>query len=1102
MKLNYPSKSFPPVRGYRVLAWILGLALAPFAAAQGVVSAGLTGVIRDTSGKPVANANVSAVHVPTGTSYSAASTGSGRYNFRGLVVGGPYTVSATAAGFKGVERGDIMTALGQDIEVAFTLEPSSVVVMEKFVVKDQLLALDAGATGAASLLDRDRLLLQPSAQRSFADLARTNAMVTLRNVFGDRQEGMLAAVGTNNRFNSVMLDGARINDSFGLNASGLQSFFNPLSIETVEQFSISVSPFDVRQSGFTGAAVNAVTRSGTNEFHGSIYGYYSDQKYAGADITGLTTGVRPFDERRTWGASLGGPIWKNHLFFFANYEKFHREQTAPTAGLTPTATDLTAITNAANAIKTASGKTFDVGTFGGAGVLVTEEEKKLYKVDWNITKDHRISVRYNETVGNLPQFGRYGTFGSFPNAILSAAIPTTSAGTALSSNFYAQIRTEKVYAGTLNSQWTPDFKTEFKYSKTSYEQLTTNPVVMPEVRIMGVSGINSAGASITNGFLAWGMEQFRHGNIIRVNTKSYSGNADYFWKNFTFTGGFDREESDFFNLFRGSSYGTFDYASVADFVADRPAAFSRAFYVQGTPAADLSKFADTGVFVQSKWEANSRLTLTAGARTDLIDSATRPPLNQALVTALGVRNDGNIDGTQTVSPRLAFNWALDSERTMQLRGGVGHFAGRAPWVFISNAYGNSGVGRFSITQSPSLAAPNNTPPSLTNFLRTTFDPANPIGMAPTDGDPTARRGIVLLEDGLRLPAVWRTSLALDRKLPALGINVTGEAVFTRTDKAFFTDNLNIKPLVATATTGPAIGQDGRQRFNGAANSTGALSTAFNEVIRVRNISDGRTAYYSLTVDRPMKNNWAYNLSYTIGNGQEAQSFGQTVAVDGWSRNAVFNQNAIEVARSDFEIRHRVQTSLARQFELAKGWRTKASLYYEGRTGNPYSYTYANDLNNDGVTTNDLVYVPTGPADPKINVSAMTAAQQTGYFDFLAATGLSKYAGSYAPRNAFVQPWINQLDLKITQKIPIYKPVEVELFFDFINFGFWLSRHTFGDVKLLTNTSNAVYYRRLMGNASYNANGQVVPTWTGVPAGVTIDNSASRWRVQFGATVRF
>lgn len=338
-----------------MLGWIFALALAPFVLGQGVVSSGITGVVRDNAGKPVANAAISAVHTPTGTSYDATSGDTGRYNFRGLIVGGPYKLTITAPGFQNAERTDVNTSLGQDIDLNIALEPTSVVVMGKFTVKADALALDSNATGAASLLTRDRLLLQPTSQRSFADLARTNSAVTLRNVFGDRQEGMITAVGTNNRFNSVMLDGARINDAFGLNASGLQSFFNPLSLETVEQFSISVSPYDVRQSRFTGAAVNAVTRSGTNQFHGSIYGFYSDQKYAGKDFVGLLAFTRPLDERTTWGATLSGPIWKDHIFFFANYEKFHRNQIAPPPGFTPAAADLTTITNAIGTIKTASG---------------------------------------------------------------------------------------------------------------------------------------------------------------------------------------------------------------------------------------------------------------------------------------------------------------------------------------------------------------------------------------------------------------------------------------------------------------------------------------------------------------------------------------------------------------------------------------------------------------------------------------------------------------------------------------------------------------------------------------------------------------------------
>jgi len=314
--------------------------------------------------------------------------------------------------------------------------------------------------------------------------------------------------------------------------------------------------------------------------------------------------------------------------------------------------------------------------------------------------------------------------------------------------------------------------------------------------------------------------------------------------------------------------------------------------------------------------------------------------------------------------------------------------------------------------------------------------------------------------------------------------------------------LNIRPLVATATSGPAIGRDGRQRFNGGATTAGAVSTAFTNVIRVRNISEGESTYVSFGFNRPMKNNWSYNVTYTRGRSTEAQATGQTVAVDGWSRNAVFNQNTVEVQRSDFEIRNRIQVSLAKRFELKKGWRTSASLYYEGRSGNPYSYTYTNDVNGDGVTTNDLVYVPNGAGDPNVDYSGLNAAQQANYLAFLQSSGLAKYAGTYAPRNAFIQPWINQLDLRITQRLPIYQPVEVELFFDFINFGYWISRKTFGYVELLTNMNNGVFYRRTMDAATYNASGQIRPTFNAPPGNWIVDNIASRWRMQFGATVRF
>ncbi len=234
-------------------------------------------------GKAVVGATITAVHAPTGTSYTAVTTDAGRYNFRGLIAGGPYTVSVAASGFKPVERNDVMTQLGQNAAVDFAVEATTVVVMEKFTVKGETGELNANATGAGSLLDTMRLSTKPTTQRSLADLVSASSFVTLSSLSSanDREEAHIVALGQNNRYNSVLIDGSRINDQFGLNGTGLASFFNPLSIDIIDQLSIEVSPYDTRQSGFTGASVNAVTKSGTNTFHGSVYYDISKDKILG-----------------------------------------------------------------------------------------------------------------------------------------------------------------------------------------------------------------------------------------------------------------------------------------------------------------------------------------------------------------------------------------------------------------------------------------------------------------------------------------------------------------------------------------------------------------------------------------------------------------------------------------------------------------------------------------------------------------------------------------------------------------------------------------------------------------------------------------------------
>lgn len=1067
-------------------AFVLALSLAVPARAQ-VVSGGITGLVVDSGGKPVFGADVSAVHIPTGTQYRAMTRSDGRYNFRSLIVGGPYAVTVTEAGFKSAEVTDITTQLGGDVDANFVLnKDTEVVTMEKLTVEASTTDLDSNASGAGSVIDSGRLGGKPTTQRSLADIISISPLVTLRATSGDREESQISAVGQNARFNSILIDGARINDQFGLNFTGLASFFNPLSLDTIEQLTVDVSPYDVRQSGFTGASINAVTKSGTNQFKGTVYYMFSGDEWLGVQMQGedigtLKTQNRKFVpklERTTYGATFGGPIWKNKIFFFASYEKFERVQAPSDPGFTPNAGDLAAIK-----AQLTSATGINWGQPGGSSAANTTEDKKiLAKIDWNITNEHRLSVRYSTTEGELPQ---YGSFTSTSARGINST--PTGPGYAFDSYFYSQERKEKVIAAQLLSQWTPDFKTEVKYSKTKQDQLTPTNSSLPLLNISGVPGISQSGGS-TTGFVFAGTEFSRHGNQIFVDTQSYSATGDYFWKDFIFTAGFDREESDFYNLFRSGSYGQFDltYTAGTQSLATT-GAFNRAYYDPALrPAADLSSFAVTGVFAQTKWNVNPRLALTGGIRVDGTGSDTRPRFNQKLFDETGFRNDGTVDGVKIFSPRVGFNWGIDEQRTVQLRGGIGRFLGRAPWVLFSNSYNQLGVGTFTESATTKV---------LSDYLNNEFSRTNPIGAKADTG--VNDREVDWTDNKIKLPSVTRGNVAVDYRLPFLDTLATVEVVQTYTDQSFFIRNENLKFV--------SYGADGRPRYAGNPAATNNTATAvypnFLNLYHITNTSVGESTYATVSLDRPMKDKWAFNLAYTRGRSTDAQIFGSTTAGSQWSRNAVFAQNTVLESRSDFEIRNRVQLTLTRQFEFVKGWKSLASLYYEGHTGNPFSYVYSNDMNNDNVTANDLMAIPTDINDPRFDFSGMSAADQQAYFATLQATGLSVYSGGYAPRNAFYQPWINRLDLHLSQTIPIYKPAELELFLDFTNFGALISEKTFGYYERTTFVESDTYWRRTFGSATYNSAGKIVPVFA-APSAYVFDNPQSRWRVQVGAKLKF
>ncbi|MFZ5496777.1 MAG: TonB-dependent receptor [Verrucomicrobiota bacterium] len=1066
----------------------LALALAPSALAQ-LVSSGLTGTIRGNDGSPVAGATVTAVHTPTNATFTAITNPAGRYNFRGIPVGGPYTITASATGYNEGRVEEIYSVLGIDAEVNLVLK-SDVLQLEKLVVGGDQSDLDASATGSGMTITAEKLAAKPTSERSLADMISASPLVTLRDTFGDREESQLTAVGQNNRYNSIQIDGSRINDLFGLNATGLASFFNPLSLDNLEQLAVQISPYDVRQAGFTGASINAVTKSGTNQFHGMLQYIFRGDELFGLQMQGYNpreeflTGTKllPRMERQTLYANFGGPIIKDKLFFFVSYEDFE----SVIAGRDPRASTTAEqqLVDRLTQISTAAGKDIDWGKPVTSQTSNTSTDEKITaKLDWQINSNHRMTLRYTSTEGVLPQFGNFANSTSSLNGV-NAGITITPDG-----HFYTQTREEKTIAGHLNSQWTPNFKTEIRYSQTSQDQLTPLNTIAPMVLAGGLTAIDlNTGATTTNAAFVAGTEQFRHGNVIQVDSKQMSAAGDYFWRNFVFTAGVEREQTDVYNLFRNGSYGLVAYRSLTDFLNDTNAVIQRNVYDPNVRnVADVSDFATTGVFAQAKWDVNSRLSMTGGLRYEFVDSAT-PPLNQAFVTATGFRNDGMVDGTSALSPRVGFNLALDDDRTTQIRGGLGHFFGRAPWVIFSNSWNAPGVGSFTL-----LSSQGQLPTSLTAYLRDHFDPANPIGTG-TD-NPSLRREVDWVDDGTEFPQSWRGNLAIERKLPFLDSVLTAEVVHSIVDQALFLTNENLRPTT--------VGADGRQRFAGNPSTlANAKFAGYTNLIRVQNTDVGESTYFTLQWSRPVKNKWGFDLSYARGKSTEAQPIGQTTAGGQWFRNAIFNQNTVEEGTSDFEIKDRIQLNLIRQFEFFRNYRTTVSLYYEGRSGNPYSWVFGSDLNGDGISGNDLVAVPTDANDSRFDFSGMTTAQRDAWFAFLQSSGLSAYAGGYAPKNSFTEPWVNRLDLKFIQDIPIRGSAKMQLFLDFINFGAFLSRDTFGYYEIVSGPNGVFRTRNATNSTAYGSDGRIRPTFTSAPGAIGIDNGMSRWRIQVGAKLIF
>ncbi|MDO8630289.1 MAG: carboxypeptidase regulatory-like domain-containing protein, partial [Phycisphaerales bacterium] len=920
----------------RVLGLFAFTLLAGTAFGQGITTSAVSGFVTDSAGNAVSGATVTIVHEPTTTQATTVTRANGQYSVTGLRVGGPYTVSVSGSGYQSVREQNLQLSMDQAVEVNFKLA-SQVVTMEAFKVTDTRdTTFGAGQVGASTSFTDLEIENVATVRRSVQDVARLDSRLALMSL---DQGGQLSAQGQNFRYNSFLIDGVQANDTFGLNSNGFSTLGSPIPLEALQALTVEVNPIDGRRSGFTGALLNGVTKSGTNKFKGSIYYEFTNQDMRAEHPQ---TGRKDTFKEKTFGATFGGPIIPNRLFFFLSYEDFSRESTPPDQILDIDAAQVQAVAARAKTIGN-----YDVGSFNPSNEAT--QEHKIAKLDWNISENHRLSVTYRENEGKLT------VFSNFSGTTL----------TSFSSNWYDAPRLNESYTAQLYSTWTPDLRTEFSVSMAEFDgsPQSLSPSPFPEVTVRGLTGRrrdNNTTSSAND--IRFGTEFSRQTNAITTDSFTMAGAADYAWRDHNFVAGFDWENREVVNKFVQATLGSYTFNNLAAWQSGIANSLQLAQLAPGATLDDaLARFeiGTFGAFIQDTWKPNDRLSVMGVLRFEQLVMPDAPKdipnagtySEAAFRQAFGRSSTTNPDGNWILAPRFGVNYRFpDMQRKTQLRASVGMFQGRNPTVWLSNAYSNRGV--------VSRVSQSNVP-----FTAQTA-PASGVGGIPV---------INVTDPDFVQPVSWKANLALDHVLPFAGLTFTAEVGLIDVYKGLHTVNLNLREAGRLP--------DGRIRYAGAISpTTGGASRSsasatyrtndlyqnsnFADVYYLTNTSEGGGMDLTLRVMRPWRNNWMASLAWTRSDFTEVSPLTSSVAQSNFNGRALTNSNENVASDSNTNIDDKIVFMLTKRFEFVKRFPTTASIIYEARAGRPYSWVFFADANGDGFTFNDLLYVPTGPADPK------------------------------------------------------------------------------------------------------------------------------------------
>ncbi|HVF96703.1 MAG TPA: TonB-dependent receptor [Flavisolibacter sp.] len=974
-----------------------------------VTTSGISGSIRSNT-ESLIGATVTATHQPTGTRYRTTTLKDGIFNLTNLIPGGPYRLEASFVGFQTFVQDSIVLALGENTRLDIPLSSSSGALQEVVVSG----ASNVGRkTGASTSIGRQQIAALPTLSRSIQDFTRLTPQAN-GNSFG----------GANNRFNNITIDGAVNNDVFGLSGSGTpggQAGTTPISLDAIQEIQVVLAPYDITYGNFTGGGVNAVTRSGTNKYEGSVYYFLRNQNTIGSDpITKIKSTA--FSDKQ-FGARFGGAIIPNKLFFFVNGEMTRR--TAPT--LFNAGEDRALITAAegqrlSDTMRIKYG--YDVGNYNAPFDAETRSDKLFGRIDWNISDKHRLTVRHNYISAYDDNISRSTTFFRFGNNAYRFNNKQNITVVELRSRFSNRLSNNLI----IGSHRIRDFR-------STYGNL------FPFIEITHNSGT-----------IQMGSERSSLANELDQDIFEVTDNLKIFRGKHTFTVGTHNEFFKFRNLFIDNLNGRWSYNTLNDFYAG----ISRQVQVTTSNVAGDPKpsarfdAAQLGFYAQDEIQISPKFRLTAGLRVDMPVIQDKPLFNAKVdSTFKGKYSTSYIPNKQLLwSPRVGFNYDVYGDRSATVRGGVGIFTGRVPFVWISNQFSNNGVllNTISITGNrPFIANPNN--------------------QTAVGGTAARTFQVNLIDQNFKFPQVFRANIATDFRLPG-GVLATFEGIYSKTLNNILYQDVNLAAPVGIVDQAYNNGFDKRIAFSSSTNAGGRrINPDITNALLIKNTNAGYSYNLTAQISKNWKNIFA-SFAYNHNDATEPNSGSSSTALSNWQfTQVVGDPNNPPLATSNYALTHRITSVLAYNINYAKFFKTSVAFFYEGRSGTRLTYLVNGDLNSDGGFGNDLAYIPRNASEIKfidrLNSNGgviNTAAEQAAAFEAYISNDkyLNSRRGDYTERNGSTTPWEHVIDARLAQD------------FTFLT---GKTRHTLQvtfDVFNFTNLLNSEWGRQYsVGNQAYN-----------------------------------